>query len=623
MNKKKNLWILFLALTAILPSCQKDLAGPVPEAGLRPITFTTTIEATDTRVATDALVNTEFDMRDQIGIFAVVRNGSEQARPSSNAEENLMHNVKYIRQVDGSWAADAATGFHIPQGATVDFYAYYPWVENANPRAISYNAAGTGADLMTARALGITESGTSNVALNFRHKLALVQIEVDGQDVLSTMSVNMRNVLHRGILDLSAPDQADEFTANSEPLSIILPNKAGFFCAYVPAQTIPADVSLFELNGGGDNMIYRTAEEAELVTGGIKRYHIIPGAEIADPLSLPNSYLIYPGSRIVIPVAKAFAVWETDALLKESGEDLSGAMTAELVWQDVNGIVSSVSLSGSGREGAITVETDAAKGEGNASVAVKIGGRIFWSWHVWITRYSPNDPANQARMLMDRNLGATTSVYAEDGSIGYQFQWGRKDPIPSLARWTEMDRNESYDIMRDLWDIDGNPVTLGRVGVNATTAQNLVNSIQNPIAFITTDGNANDWYSTTAAQGNDRWLGKGGSKTIYDPCPEGWRVATSGEIFITGQPPMWTHGPLWNDGRYYSAEGRRNSRTGNLQYHDFMAYYWTANPFIDPDDYVGRNGFAYAFEVTGLTYDAYGTVYSRGNAMSLKCARGR
>lgn len=624
--------VSILASVVLLQSCEQDLSLPDPDMGIKAIGFITTIDNGDeTRVVTDASMNVAFEMRDEIGVFAVVRNGDGQAYPSSVAADNLMHNVKYIRQVDGSWLTEGSARFYIPQGATVDFYAYYPWVADADPASIGYNAAVKGADLMTARALGISEEGSSNVLLPFEHKLALVQIGVDGEDVLSTMSVEMRGVIHRGTLDLSTADSDDEFTPDEEKTNILIPNEAGFFCAYVPAQTIAAETGLFKLNAGGDDMIYTAKAEANLTAGGIKRYRITPTATIADPLALPNTYLIYPGSRFVFPVAKAFAAWESNALLHGAGNG-EGNLTAELVWQDVDGIVSSVSLSGEGRDATITIETTLAA-EGNALVALKVDGDVFWSWHIWITRYSPNEPANQMatnngpQILMDRNLGATSSVYGEDGVIGYLYQWGRKDPIPSLGAWTELDRGESYDIVRDMWDIDGNPVVLAKQPASADETANLVSSIQNPFAFITTDTAPNDWFSPAFNRGNDRWIGRGNSKTIFDPCPKGWRVPVSGEGSSSpwldmGTPPLWACGPIWPDGTYYAAEGRRSSGTGDLINHGHAIYYWSATPFIDPDNYVGQNGWAFGLELNTIDYLARAFFKaSRGSAMSLRCAR--
>ena len=58
---------------------------------------------------------------------------------------------------------------------------------------------------------------------------------------------------------------------------------------------------------------------------------------------------------------------------------------------------------------------------GNAVVAMKVNGEIYWSWHIWCTDYNPNLKEGQQELngfvWMDRNLGATYNKYNEEGGI--------------------------------------------------------------------------------------------------------------------------------------------------------------------------------------------------------------
>lgn len=54
---------------------------------------------------------------------------------------------------------------------------------------------------------------------------------------------------------------------------------------------------------------------------------------------------------------------------------------------------------------------------------------ILWSWHIWITS-KPEECETGGVVVLDRNLGATTSQPGENASIGLLYQWGRKDPFP-------------------------------------------------------------------------------------------------------------------------------------------------------------------------------------------------
>ena len=72
---------------------------------------------------------------------------------------------------------------------------------------------------------------------------------------------------------------------------------------------------------------------------------------------------------------------------------------------------------------------------------------------------------------------------------------------------------------------------------------NMVSSIQNPLKGLKdVYGAPNyrytyDWLSDVPGLASDRWCNEDGTKSPFDPCPEGWRVPVSG---IDAQSP-------WND----------------------------------------------------------------------------
>ncbi len=135
--------------------------------------------------------------------------------------------------------------------------------------------------------------------------------------------------------------------------------------------------------------------------------------------------------------------------------------------------------------------------EGNALIAVKDAeGTILWSWHIWMT----DQPADQnyendvlgSFVMLDRNIGA---IRADRGTgdewkeaSGLQYQWGRKDPFA----YNEYVR-------------DDNRFTI-------------IKSMQNPASFAS----GYDWWCESWS--NSLWSSS--QKTIYDPCPVGYRVPT-------------------------------------------------------------------------------------------------
>lgn len=173
---------------------------------------------------------------------------------------------------------------------------------------------------------------------------------------------------------------------------------------------------------------------------------------------------------------------------------------------------------------------------GNAVVAARDAeGNIIWSWHIW---FPEDDPTGDCVILgtanglfsegqvtmMKTNLGAT--VYTEglynQGCMGLLYQWGRKDPFPGGI----------YDYR--IHDYDQIDTTLDGKFVGPANAVSVATSIANPTTAYGAEGsdwadrNDNLWgcpfTSLLVASGNQIYNANRGSKTIYDPCPIGWRV---------------------------------------------------------------------------------------------------
>jgi len=72
---------------------------------------------------------------------------------------------------------------------------------------------------------------------------------------------------------------------------------------------------------------------------------------------------------------------------------------------------------------------------GNVIVGIFKDGDLKWSWHIWET-IDPKDEVVAGYTFMDRNLGAmrkydptNSDTDYTNGSRGFYYQWGRKDPI--------------------------------------------------------------------------------------------------------------------------------------------------------------------------------------------------
>lgn len=250
--------------------------------------------------------------------------------------------------------------------------------------------------------------------------------------------------------------------------------------------------------------------------------------EVLDFSSAPaNSFIIAPGSLARISVShKGNSTADEDAL---------SSVSAELVWQDAKGMVSSVEF----EKESSTVLVQLANGiSGNAVVATRgADEKINWSWHLWVTEYNPLAHAFQVYspnpdmeslsdyywVYMDRDLGATTDDYKSIDFCGLYYQWGRKDPF---SRLVSHDLEEDQLGNRPVYNIEGEEVPI--VFETVSVKDNLQNAIENPLTFYTAVNNtASDWYANeklNPVPNRDLWGGLSHKKTIYDPCPDGWRV---------------------------------------------------------------------------------------------------
>lgn len=304
----------------------------------------------------------------------------------------------------------------------------------------------------------------------------------------------------------------------------------------------------------------------------------------------PNSYIFYSdgilpdGSKtdgLYIPVAKAYHMWKKGRYMQnDSGVftpiSENSQKTASVFWEDVDGLISSTEIVGTGEEAKIKVLIDTSKGEGNASIAFKVDGVIYWTWHIWVTD-DPSDGSNYgqgfetnlsnqafAPKYMDRNLGAINAAFLGHDwhkSGGLMYQWGRKDPVPPL----EYKDGTFYEITGDVGSRRHSYATLQSSSIavkhrGTDTGTNNINgnirySINNPIDIITHVANSGTWFSSQEYKSNnsnqnlietwDLWsdnrkglnsnassgdvnLAKDSKsyemKSEFDPCPNGWRV---------------------------------------------------------------------------------------------------
>ena len=231
---------------------------------------------------------------------------------------------------------------------------------------------------------------------------------------------------------------------------------------------------------------------------------------------------------------------------------------------------------------------------GNALIAAYAGSTIVWSWHLWITDYVPQgitssvsyEQAQQLtqngsvhqyvatsifksggkyekKVIMDRNLCATAGGFpGADASlldfakrIGYLYCWGRKDPFFGSVDGT----GNEIDVLYDGEGYSLNPA-IPKIACSSTPKDNgntMKYTIEYPTTFIT---GSYSWYSGTENNAYQYLYNE--SKTLYDPCPAGWKLPYK-DVY---ENAAWSINNAWwfdSDGMF-RASGSSHSKGGRL-----------------------------------------------------------
>ena len=318
----------------------------------------------------------------------------------------------------------------------------------------------------------------------------------------------------------------------------------------------------------------------------------------------------------------------TDPYLKNNSATPDGVT---LVWQDVNGLIKNGSLAIDGDY--LKFEILAASiAEGNAVIAATKSGTIVWTWHIWVTPETYSNlttvngysvtPVNlgwvgssnvtksgyegrscdvkvtqsgggQTQTFTITQLPNITATASKDGYCPY-YQWGRMTPeIPS---------NGYGNINRPAYNISGSSVSMVQKTFTSTGTGEAYGNIENGIKYPLnhyynniSSGNSgkygpfqsweyNLWDAACTTANSNRT--NHAVKTVYDPCPPGFCVPSSGFIYYittTVNTSVWDgkdRGRTWNGTLWFPAVGYRDGRTGASP-RDVRTYgfYWSATPY--------------------------------------------
>ena len=276
-------------------------------------------------------------------------------------------------------------------------------------------------------------------------------------------------------------------------------------------------------------------------------------------------------------------------LTKAGGANIH-PLSAKLLWQDTDELVEQVALV-NGR-----VQVKMGRSRGNALIAVydkanpnAEDAKVLWSWHLWCTpvpqiiEYTVPRTGHEYT-IMDRNVGATTSTLGLVTTQGLQYQFGRKDPFTTSLDYDEnvavFLRNVRSDSLPHLFSYE-EPLTIAQ-------------AIGKPDVFIhRMNLSGGKWCETSEMkylwgnpEGQVEYFPSLTVKTIYDPCPIGYKVPPVDALILK----MKSYSQYEHGGIYYAGEEGDNTKLINMPavHSAYYAYgtsiaYWTSSDFGKPN----------------------------------------
>ncbi len=650
--KTRDILCIVSALALGLAGCSQEHES-VKVSSSNTMSFNIMSPYAHTRVA-DGL----FEAEDMVGLYVVDYVDAETAAPlqlSGNRANNE------AMMFDGSaWATERP--IYWGEGKS-DVYAYYPYIDEvvdveAQPFSVATDQDAEGAyeasDLLWAKAAGVSQADGA-VSLQMQHSMSRLVVKImAGEEYVGSLPADATVHLHSTVAD--ARLSLDNGSVVKDPYagakSIKMRNlgvhtfaegDAVVYEAIVVPQMLETSVPLLEINSKSVSYLledmfnfkpgvsYTYTAVLNASTTAIK---VEIGCEVEDwnnigggtggddsgneggeddGIDLSTYTDLSAEGTANCYLVKAAGNYKFKAVKGNSDDTVGNVKKTEVLWEtfgtdvmpNVGDLVTAVGY----KNGYIYFSTPELFGNGNASIAVRNSKDvILWSWHIWCSEEGWNDHvyANNAGTMMDRNLGATSATPGDIGAFGLLYQWGRKDPFmgtcaisgttlaASTGSWTTIQSSQTVDYAEE-----------------------------NPMTFIC----FTEWCTGMGAFESDytkRWMES--KKTMYDPCPVGYRVPDGGENGFWATANVKATGDSTNRGMYwtladgettawYPAVGYRSYDSGSLNYVGEYGYCWSASP------YPSNPGSAY-----DLNFYYHGSVspassYNRGYGYSVRCVR--
>lgn len=232
----------------------------------------------------------------------------------------------------------------------------------------------------------------------------------------------------------------------------------------------------------------------------------------------------------------------------------------------------------------------------NAVISVKdASGVIMWNWHLWLwaddlTPVEITNATNVKYQILPVNLGSKWDEAAKTHIKNWFYQWGRPTPLLCPSTYKTSESHESFGALKFS---------------KASKASNFQTGIKNPTKAYYNSDNPHNWFASNSCRNLwDASLINAGAfdndvkKTVYDPCPVGFKVP-NGNTFTgfskTNVVGSFANGWKFkkNDGDtigiFFPASGRLYYTTCNMEQVGSRGYVFDSS--IPSQNYVGELGY--------------------------------
>ena len=521
------------------------------------------------------------------------------------------------------------------------------------------------------------------IDFSFNHALSVLAISVSSEfnaqevsrirvafaDKNEKLSVS-KGTFNVGTGEINVEEGSNEMVLNVQPMVLLSAEPSTFYMLITPGHASKEYSVYATINGKEIELAKRTINPNGIAVSAKAELSLSQTEEIAkdsyedlSSVEPANTYLISKAGKYkfnaqlkgngVIPASLSSVVASKEIAPKSALVLWYNTLQTSNNWVDASPVdVSSVAL---GADGYVRFSTPETFVPGNAVIAVFAeegvtydsitadenkcinNATLLWSWTIWAADgYDPEATAVNAagNVFMDRNLGAVISGVGSKGdyepayAVGNYYQWGRKDPFPSIADYCNYWPCENVNILigtptytpivalrvngqsaaknvdNQVWGYktkeDGSfnkDLTWHSIERNSIGAPSLSNSVfsgyavVHPYVYILNstypDGGYYPWITTNDQSYRAFWGGSESKKTLFDPCPTGWRVCNKAEAESFMQTVSSTATLASNllgydfDGHYLPMTGTRdnkNMRTTNVRScgYETKSYMWTS-----------------------------------------------